>query len=79
MKRLFKDNQDWSQDGHAALGIASRHLRAAVAELVEAGYSPRDAGLVLYEQVSMTVILHHTKQRRRLAPNVEAFKEEGPG
>lgn len=80
MKQLFHENQEWSQDGLAALRIADVHLRAALAELVAAGYSHRDAGLVLHEQVGVTVALHHVKTlNRRIDVNVAAFREEGPG
>lgn len=78
MKRLFQENQEWSPDGLAALRIAGDHLRAAVAELVAAGYSHRDAGLVLYEQVGVSVAHHHVKTRHPRV-NAAAFREEGPG
>lgn len=79
MKRLFQDNQEWSQDGLAALRIADEHLRAAVEALVAAGYSHRDAGLVLHEQVGVTVAHHHVRTRHpRLSAHVGAFKAGGP-
>ncbi|USN13881.1 hypothetical protein KABACHOK_00440 [Brevundimonas phage vB_BpoS-Kabachok] len=76
MKRLFDDAQNWTLDGQEALRIAGTHMRAAVAELVAAGFSCRDAGLVLHEEVTMSVALHHIAPPLRA--NVEAFRAEGP-